>query len=202
MRMIGLRFCCLVQFLAIAAVPVTSVLAAETCPFISAQELGGTTAADAQHQEASVVALSGDYILQIGVYPIGRRADDADEGPAQAGPYRAALRRGLGGPGEPAGRGAPLFPGDEPGETLSTAAMAAVIDRMNEAREAAGRPRWIDPKLGRDAVLYGFRSTFKGWCTEQTGYPNEMSEMALAHRCRTRSSRPIAAATCWRSADG
>lgn len=27
----------------------------------------------------------------------------------------------------------------------------------------------------------GFRSTFKDWCTEQTGYPNEMSEMALAH---------------------
>ncbi|WP_247551662.1 hypothetical protein [Bradyrhizobium sp. 138] len=28
---------------------------------------------------------------------------------------------------------------------------------------------------------HGFRSTSKDWCTEQTGYPNEMSEMALAH---------------------
>ena len=42
---------------------------------------GGTSAAGAQRQEASVVALSGDYILQISVYPIGRRADDALLGP-------------------------------------------------------------------------------------------------------------------------
>lgn len=38
---------------------------------------GGTSAAGAERQEASVVVLSGDYILQISVYPIGRRADDA-----------------------------------------------------------------------------------------------------------------------------
>lgn len=37
----------------------------------------GTTVPDAQRQEASVVVLSGDYIVQISVYPTGRRADDA-----------------------------------------------------------------------------------------------------------------------------
>lgn len=42
---------------------------------------GGTSTAGAERQEASVVALSGDYILQISVYPIGRRADDALLGP-------------------------------------------------------------------------------------------------------------------------
>jgi hypothetical protein len=42
---------------------------------------GGTTAAGAERQEASVVALSGDYILQISIYPIGRRADGALLGP-------------------------------------------------------------------------------------------------------------------------
>jgi hypothetical protein len=42
---------------------------------------GGTSAAGAQRQEASVLALSGDYILQASVYPIGRRADDALLGP-------------------------------------------------------------------------------------------------------------------------
>lgn len=42
---------------------------------------GGTSATGAERQEASVVALSGDYILQISVYPIGRRADDALLGP-------------------------------------------------------------------------------------------------------------------------
>ena len=25
------------------------------------------------------------------------------------------------------------------------------------------------------------RSTFKDWCSEQTSYPNELSEMAMAH---------------------
>nr|WP_246251107.1 hypothetical protein [Bradyrhizobium cajani] len=42
---------------------------------------GGTSAAGAERPEASVVALSGDYILQITVHPIGRRADDALLGP-------------------------------------------------------------------------------------------------------------------------
>ncbi|HWZ38755.1 MAG TPA: integrase arm-type DNA-binding domain-containing protein [Bradyrhizobium sp.] len=35
--------------------------------------------------------------------------------------------------------------------------------------------------FGEDVTVHGFRSTFKDWCSEQTGYPNEMSEMALAH---------------------
>ncbi|BAL76607.1 hypothetical protein [Bradyrhizobium cosmicum] len=49
---------------------------------IGDESQGGTTAADAQRQEASVVALSGDYILQISVYPTGRRADNVLLGPA------------------------------------------------------------------------------------------------------------------------
>src|SRR6478609_7195263 len=132
MRVIDRLFCCLALFLAIAAVPVLPARAAETCPFLSTQELArampalkwslisnqdgrgciysagrgdtmlltvfrnpdkdrarelyatfvktlaermplsavsgigdegqrGTTAVDAQRQEASVVALSGDY---------------------------------------------------------------------------------------------------------------------------------------------
>ncbi|PLC06078.1 integrase [Variovorax sp. RO1] len=32
-----------------------------------------------------------------------------------------------------------------------------------------------------DAVPHGFRSTFRDWCAEQTQYPNEVAEMALAH---------------------
>ncbi|UVO40175.1 hypothetical protein KUL72_18305 [Bradyrhizobium arachidis] len=52
---------------------------------IGEEGLGGTSAAGAERQEASVLALSGDYILQLSVYPIGRRADDALLGPlAQA----------------------------------------------------------------------------------------------------------------------
>jgi hypothetical protein len=32
-----------------------------------------------------------------------------------------------------------------------------------------------------NAVPHGFRSTFKDWCTENTSFPNMVSEMALAH---------------------
>ena len=31
------------------------------------------------------------------------------------------------------------------------------------------------------ALPHGFRSTFKDWVSELTNYPNELSEMALAH---------------------
>lgn len=34
--------------------------------------------------------------------------------------------------------------------------------------------------FGEDLTVHGFWSTFKDWCSDQTGYPNEMSEMALA----------------------
>jgi integrase len=31
------------------------------------------------------------------------------------------------------------------------------------------------------AVPHGFRSTFRDWAAEQTNYPREAAEMALAH---------------------
>jgi integrase len=75
-----------------------------------------------------------------------------------------------------------LFAGGNRGEPLSNAAMAAVIDRMNEDRVKAGLPKWVDPQQGnREVVPHGFRSTFKDWCSEVTAYPNDMSEMALSH---------------------
>jgi len=33
-----------------------------------------------------------------------------------------------------------------------------------------------------EAVPHGFRSTFKTWCTEQTAFPDMLSEIALAHK--------------------
>lgn len=56
-----------------------------------------------------------------------------------------------------------VFPGPG-GEMLSDATVGAVLKRMKV-----------------DAVPHGFRSTFKDWCAELTDYPNELSEMALAH---------------------
>jgi integrase len=58
-----------------------------------------------------------------------------------------------------------LFANGE-GEPLSNMAMLELLQGMG---------------FGDDLTVHGFRSTFKDWCSEQTAYPNEMSEMALAH---------------------
>jgi integrase len=60
-----------------------------------------------------------------------------------------------------------IFPGGKEGSGLSSGAMSELLDRM-------GYPPDV-------ATVHGFRSAFKDWCSEQTAYPNELSEMALAH---------------------
>jgi integrase len=58
-----------------------------------------------------------------------------------------------------------LFPGGREGKPLSNMAMAKTLAFMQ-----------------RDAVtVHGFRSTFKDWCRDNTQFPNEVSEAALAH---------------------
>jgi integrase len=52
---------------------------------------------------------------------------------------------------------------------------------MNANNKAAGRPKWIDPRQGKEIVTHGFRSTFRDWAAEQTNFPNELIEMAMAH---------------------
>jgi integrase len=61
------------------------------------------------------------------------------------------------------------------GRALSDAALAAVVDRMNEKEL-----RWVDPKVGRQIVPHGFRSTFRDWAAER-GYQDPVAEAALAH---------------------
>lgn len=50
------------------------------------------------------------------------------------------------------------------GAPLSDMTLSAVLRRMKV-----------------DAVPHGFRSTFRDWCAEQTDYPRDVAEMALAH---------------------
>jgi integrase len=58
-----------------------------------------------------------------------------------------------------------LFPGGKAKKPLSNNAMLALLERM-----------------GRDDItVHGFRSTFRDWAAEQTAFPNEVAEMALAH---------------------
>ncbi len=81
------------------------------------------------------------------------------------------------------------------GEPLSNAAMAAVLKRMNKAREASKLKRWIDPTSGRDAVPHGFRSTFRDWAGETTAYPKEVIEHAISHQLKDKAEAAYARGT-------
>lgn len=65
------------------------------------------------------------------------------------------------------------------GKAMSDMTLVAVIDRMNAKREDSDRFR--DPD-GRDACPHGFRSTFRMWAAEESGYPRDVAEFALAHK--------------------
>lgn len=58
-----------------------------------------------------------------------------------------------------------VFHGLKPDKPLSNMAMLSLLKRMERS----------------DLTVHGFRSTFRDWAAEQTAYPHEMAEMALAH---------------------
>jgi integrase len=58
-----------------------------------------------------------------------------------------------------------VFIGARSGKPLSNMAM---LELMRDIR-------------GKGATVHGFRSTFRDWAAEQTSYPNELCEIALAH---------------------
>jgi integrase len=62
-------------------------------------------------------------------------------------------------------RGDYIFPGAKRSKPLSNMAMLNVLSRM-----------------GHDEItVHGFRSTFRDWVAEQTNFPREIAEVALAH---------------------
>jgi integrase len=59
-----------------------------------------------------------------------------------------------------------IFCGQKPGRALSNMALLMMLRRM-----------------GRDDITaHGFRSTFRDWAAERTGFPREVVEAALAHK--------------------
>lgn len=58
-----------------------------------------------------------------------------------------------------------VFPGPRDDKPLSGMAMLMTLRRMKRG----------------DLTVHGFRSTFRDWAAECTGYPREVAEMALAH---------------------
>jgi len=57
-----------------------------------------------------------------------------------------------------------IFPGQKAGKPLSDMTLLKVLQVMDVP-----------------ATVHGFRSTFRDWCAEETQYPGEVAEAALAH---------------------
>ncbi len=70
----------------------------------------------------------------------------------------------------------PLFPGANPAKPLSSMAIEMLLRRIN----AGEKPRWVDPKQGRDITAHGMRSAFRDWAEEVANTPGD-AERALAH---------------------
>jgi integrase len=58
-----------------------------------------------------------------------------------------------------------VFPGWKAKRPLSNTVCLGLLKRMERS----------------DLTVHGFRSTFRDWCAEQTDYPRDVAEMALAH---------------------
>jgi integrase len=58
-----------------------------------------------------------------------------------------------------------VFPGGKKGKPLSNMAQLELLKGM----------------IGNGYTVHGFRSSFRDWCKEQTNYPREIAELALAH---------------------
>jgi len=72
-----------------------------------------------------------------------------------------------------------VFPGVEEDEPLSNMAMNATLKRMEYL----------------DITVHGFRSTFRDWAGEQTNYPREIIEHALAHQLKDKAEAAYSRST-------
>ena len=77
--------------------------------------------------------------------------------------------------GTPAGDGYP-FPGAQAGRPLSNMAMLELLRGIK----------------GNGYTVHGFRSAFRDWCREQTNFPRELAELALAHVNKDKTERAYA----------
>ncbi len=76
-----------------------------------------------------------------------------------------------------------VFPGGRAGKPLSSMALLMTLRRMERG----------------DLTAHGFRSTFRDWTAEQTSYPRDVAEMALAHTIKDKVEAAYRRATCSRS---
>lgn len=74
-----------------------------------------------------------------------------------------------------------VFPATRGGQ-LSDMTLSATMKRMHESDIVQRGTGFIDRTSKRPAVPHGLRSTFRDWVAEQTAYPGDMAEVALAHK--------------------
>ena len=72
------------------------------------------------------------------------------------------------------------------GRRANDVAIGCRFLRVNGFNLGRNRVKTFDARLlermGRDDItVHGFRSTFRDWAVEQTNFPREVAEMALAH---------------------
>lgn len=74
-----------------------------------------------------------------------------------------------------------VFPAPRGGE-MSDMTLSATMKRLHAADLAEGGAGFTDRVNKRPAVPHGLRSTFRDWVAEETHFPGDMAEVALAHR--------------------
>lgn len=74
-----------------------------------------------------------------------------------------------------------VFPGAVKGKSLSDMTLSKLIKDMHGANVKQGGAGYLDPEQGKVATAHGFRSTFADWVNDQTSFPREVREAALAH---------------------
>jgi integrase len=67
-----------------------------------------------------------------------------------------------------------LFPGARPNQPISSMTMLKLLRTM----------------VHEEITVHGFRSTFRDWCAEQTSFPREIAEAALAHVLSDKTEAP------------
>jgi integrase len=103
-----------------------------------------------------------DIDKKLWIIPAARmKAGDAHQVPLSSEALQTLLEAGV----EPSGL---IFKSPVNGRALSNNTLRIALQK----------------RLGADSTVHGLRSTFKDWAAETTGYANEVSEMALAHKIR------------------
>jgi len=84
-----------------------------------------------------------------------------------------------------------IFPPPYSGKALADKELSGLVKRMCLDGIADGQvPRWRDSE-NRAVDLHGFRTSFKSWC-RTNNYPDELSELALAHIDKDKTRRAYA----------